>query len=192
VTGRFGNITDSNLTVRAELGSGGGAFNWYLHGDVLGHARARFLAIGGAGDSTASLHAEGVHVDAGATLDSDLRAGDGAGVTAFAYQGELDGRLLARSYGGAGNSDRLATTVSVDPGSGGAVDVGERGGGHADRMTFGLYDNSRQPVDDFDGPPAGLSALRAVAEGIEGEGVCYHTANVQALRCAVDEVFQAV
>jgi hypothetical protein len=190
VTGRFGNITDSNLTVRTQLGSGGGAFNYYLHGDVLGHARARFLGMGGAADNTASLHAEGVHVDAGALLEADLRGGTGDGLSAFGFQGRMDGLMKVRSYG-ATSSARLATIATFAAGSGGVADLGMRGAGARDRMTFFVQDHSRDPVDAWSGPlgQPGLGSLRAVAEGIAGEGVLYHTANVQPLRCAVDEVF---
>jgi hypothetical protein len=186
VSGRFGSITNTTLTVRADLGSDGDVFNYYLLGGLLGHACARFLAAGGGGEDTMSLHADGVYVAPGAYLDADLRAGPG-GVTAFSYQGVMDGILRLHEYGG----NRLVADVTLEPGSAGALDAHQRGGGRADRMTFFVNDRSRHPVGTWPDPlsRSGLRSLRAVTEGIEGEGVCYHTANVQALRCAVDEVF---
>ncbi len=191
VSGRFGNIIDTTLTLRAQLGDGDSVFNDYLAGNITGHARARFLAIGGAGDNTVSLHAEGVRVDAGSQLDVDLRGGSGKDVTAFVSNGEMDGSLLLHAYGGTG-STRLAATTNVAPGSTGRVDADVRGDGTGDVVTFHVDDQSQQPADPVVPSTSGqLAWLQAVAEE-DGQGICYHSPNVTTRAFAVDEVFRMV
>jgi hypothetical protein len=158
VSGSLGTIQDSTLTVISRLGSGESVFNYYLKGDILGHAQARFLSEGGTGNATVGLHASDVAVAQGALLEADLRGATGHNLVAFDYGGQIDGRLYLRGYGGPG-VDRMALDVTADAGSTGAIDALFRGDAGKDVTSFRLHDHTQKPNGH-----TGLSLLKAVVD----------------------------
>jgi len=164
---RFGNITNSKVNFRADLGKGADVFDSTLMGNILDSSAVRFLVNGNKGDDTFGFHAANTMIDATSKLDLNLHGGTGKDTINVDYAGQVNGKLRLSAWGGPGN-DTIDASVTLNSGSTGAFQGRMWGGPGHDDLTFDVFDNS-----------GGMAFVDAFVNGGAGHDNIMNTPNVR-------------
>ena len=165
VSAIFGAITDSDLSVTANLGNGWDHFLGELKDNISGKSNVNVTVNGGRGVSGVNVAASGA-IGANASLSVKVTDGRNDDTSSVDYAGKLSGHLSIQENAGAG-WDWLESNINLAPGSNGWLMAHEIGGAGADLLLL-LVRNG-----------GSLKHLDALISGVNDSSAVDHTTNVK-------------
>jgi hypothetical protein len=173
VTADFaGDITDSNVGLRANLGAGNDTFTDTLGGNILGSSNVGVRVNGGPGSDSVTINAPATNIAANSRLGVDVNGGPGADSVSVNWEGQLNGALAVHEDGGPG-SDTSVENLTADSGSTGTLKARLHAGPGKDSDTLNVIDNSGG------GGTSTLADLDAVIHTGPGHDTVVNTSNVK-------------
>ncbi len=162
----FGAITNTDLTLAAQLGSDWDHFSTSFNGAVSGHAKVSANVLGGAGYDDVNFNVNG-NIGAQAQVNVQARLGVQENTAHVNYSGQLDGKLSVNLQGGS-SWNWLESHFNLAPGSTGSLVAHELGGPSADLLILMVNDAGSH-----------LKSLNALINGEGGLNSAGSTPNVK-------------
>ena len=168
VTAEFGAVTNTDLTLAAQLGSNWDHFSALFNGNITGVAKVNVNVQGGAGYDDVNVKVNG-NIGAQAQVNVAAYLGVQENTAHVDYTGKLDGKLSVLLQGGA-SWNWLESNFNLTPGSTGSLVAHELGGPSADLLILMVNDAGSH-----------LHSLDALINGEGGLNTAVHTPNVKVL-----------
>ena len=164
----FGAITNTDLTLAAQLGSDWDHFTTSFKGAITGHAKVGVNVLGGTGFEDVNVNVNG-NIGAQAQMSVNAKLGRQEATAHVNYTGQLAGNLSVALQGGS-SWNWLESHFNLTPGSTGALLAQELGGPESDLLIL-----------EVNNVGSHLKSLNALINGEAGLNTAEHTSNVKVL-----------
>jgi hypothetical protein len=173
VFGPFFFLPGASLQINMDGGNDNDLMAVDLSGRVHSGGKVGVSLSGGFGDDVMNIRSL-MNVDAGGTLSLAERGQFGDDLETISSFSQVKGTLQTQADGGPGQ-DRIATAITLLPGSNGTVQASEMGGPGNDNLTLLVH-----KLSFFDFP-----TINAKVDGGPDFDICHKTSNVVSTNCEV-------